>query len=434
MGNFSQLLRTNRNYRNLWLGQVVSEVGDHFNTVAVLSLSLKMTGSGGVVGGVIIARVLTLGLAGMVAGVVLDRFDRRWVMIWSDLFRAAVAISYIALLYWPNVTLLYVLSGALFLGSPFFTSGRSAILPRITSPGELHTANALTQTTAWLTLSIGAGIGGVSTVKLGYEWAFVVNSLSFLFSALALAALKSDTGDFKPAGIGSGTANRTAFTRDWGEGIRYMRGTPLVAGIALGYVGWASGGGAAQMLFTLFAERVFHTGAAGLGFLWGMAGVGLVLGGMLGHRLLPRLSYVQYKRVVTGAHFLHGSFYVLFAVMPTIALSALFILLSRVAMGTNNVLNRTMLLTHVPDGLRGRVFTAVETLTNVTMMISLAAAGAASAIYDDRTIGLIAGLLSTSTALFWGLANLAGKLPEPPLEAANPPDPAEDVRETRAAG
>ncbi|HBY63596.1 MAG TPA: MFS transporter [Solibacterales bacterium] len=433
MGNFSTLLRTNRNYRNLWLGQVVSEVGDHFNTVAVLSLSLTMTGSGGVVGGVIISRVLTLGAAGAVAGVVLDRFDRRWVMIWSDLFRAVVALSYIALLYWPSVTMLYVLSGALFLASPFFTSGRSAILPRITSREELHTANALTQTTAWLTLAIGAAVGGFSTMRFGYEWAFVVNSVSFLVSAAAVFALRSGSGDFKPNRDPAALA-RPSFGRDLAEGIRYIRATPLVAGIAFAYVGWASGGGAAQMLFTLFAERVFHAGAGGLGILWGMAGAGLVFGGMIGHRLYPRLRFSHYKHVVTFAYFLHGAFYVLFALMPTLGLSSLFILLSRVAMGTNNVLNRTMLLTHVPDGLRGRVFTAVETLMSVTMMLSLAAAGAASAYWDDRIIGAAAGVLSTSTALFWGLANAMGKLPEPPVEALNPPDPAEDTEETRAAG
>ena len=82
-------------------------------------------------------------------------------------------------------------------------------------------------------------------------------------------------------------------------------------------------------------------------------------------------------------------------------------------MGINNVLNRTALLTHVPDRLRGRVFTTVDTMTNVTMILSLSAAGVATGHYGIRTVGAVAGLFSASTTIFWAWANLAGKLPEP---------------------
>src|SRR3954453_8761442 len=78
--SFGDILRTNANYRYTWMGQVVSEVGDHFNTIAVLSLALHMTGSGVVVGGVMLSRTLPAILAGPLAGVALDRFDRRKIM------------------------------------------------------------------------------------------------------------------------------------------------------------------------------------------------------------------------------------------------------------------------------------------------------------------------------------------------------------------
>ncbi len=172
------------------MGQVVSEVGDHFNSIAVLSLTLHLTGSGLAVGGVMIARTLPAILAGPVAGVALDRFDRRKIMLASDIIRSVVALAFILILRFEQRWLLYFLSGLLVFASPFFTSGRSAILPRITSPEELHTANALTQTTAWLTLSIGTLLGGVSTMKFGYEWAFVANAISFVFSAWAIWHLR----------------------------------------------------------------------------------------------------------------------------------------------------------------------------------------------------------------------------------------------------
>src|SRR5512133_3322945 len=87
---FWSLLKSNPNYRYTWVGQVVSEVGDHFNSIAVLDLTLKVTGSGLAVGGVMIARTLPSIVAGPLSGVLLDRMDRKRVMIASDLFRAVV--------------------------------------------------------------------------------------------------------------------------------------------------------------------------------------------------------------------------------------------------------------------------------------------------------------------------------------------------------
>src|SRR6202790_970443 len=162
MSDFLQLLKNNRNYRYTWSGQVVSEIGDHFNNVAVFSLALATTRSGLVVTGVMLARAIPAILAGPLAGVMLDRFDRKRMMIASDLVRAIVALCFIFTVNHQNTWLLYVLSGLLMLASPFFTSGRASILPAIATREELHTANSLTQTTQWTTLSVGAFLGGAS--------------------------------------------------------------------------------------------------------------------------------------------------------------------------------------------------------------------------------------------------------------------------------
>lgn len=419
MSGFFAILRDNRNYRNAWLGQVVSEVGDHFNSIAVFSLALHMTGSGFTVGAVMIARVLPAILAGPVAGVVLDRMDRRKVMIASDLIRAVVALAHVLLLTYRQTWLLYSLSGLLMFASPFFNSGRSAILPRIASKEELHAANALTQTTSWLTLSVGTLLGGLSTMGLGYQWAFVANAVSFLFSAVAIWSLKSPTGNFKPVRHAV-SQQRSSRRAEFRQGLSYIASRPLILGIALLGVGWSSGGGAAQVLFTLFGEVVFKRGPAGIGLIWSFAGIGLVLGGIMAHRLGAKINFAQYKNAVTAAFFLHGLCYVLFSIMPGIWGAIAFITLSRVAMGWNSVLNRTMLLLHVPDGLRGRVFTTVETMHNTMMMVSMGVAGAASAIYSPRQIGVVAGFLSASTAFFWAWANAAGKLPEPERDMREP--------------
>lgn len=411
--SFWSLLRTNRNYRYTWLGQTVSEVGDHFNTIAVLSLALHIGGSGFTVGMVMLSRIIPAILAGPVAGVILDRADRRKVMIASDVFRGLIALAHILVLTYPSTWLLCLLSALLMFASPFFTAGRSAILPRITSPEELHTANALTQTTAWLTLTIGTMLGGVSTAQFGYEWAFVANTGSFLISAWAIWRLSAPAGHFVALRVRPASTRPFAGWHEFRDSVRYMSSRPLILAIALTTVGWASGGGAAQVLFTLFGEIVYKRGPAGVGLIWGFAGIGLVIGGLIGHRAGDRLGFNGYKRLLTFSFIVHGLSYVLFALMPTIGLSLIFITLSRVSMGLNNVLNRTMLLTHVPDAFRGRVFTTVETMMHATMMLSLGVASWASAIYPIRTIGVIAGLLSTTTAIYWMWADARGKLVEP---------------------
>ena len=123
---FATLLKQNRNFRYAWTSQVISEIGDHFNNIAVFSLALATTRSGLVVSGVMLARAVSAVLAAPVAGVVLDRFDRRTVMIASDLIRAVVAMAFIATVHQPRPWLLYTLSALLMFASPFFTSGRSA--------------------------------------------------------------------------------------------------------------------------------------------------------------------------------------------------------------------------------------------------------------------------------------------------------------------
>lgn len=413
------ILRHNRNYRYMWLGQIVSDIGDHFNTIAVLSLALHVTGTGAAVGGVMIARALPAILAAPAAGIVLDRLDRRKVMIASDLARAAIALLFVLAPTYQAQWLLFLLSGMLMFASPFFTSGRSAILPKLTNPEELLAANSLTQTTAWVTLTLGTMLGGLSTGHFGYDTAFILNSLSFLFSAFAIWKLRAPAGFFEPERreVQAHDAERLRFWTDFRQSLGYIRRTPLILAILLAGAGWATGGGAAQILFTLFGQMVYQRGPAGTGLIWGFAGVGLVIGGVIGHQFTKKLAYSQYIHGVWINFLIHGLAYVCFS-MSELREGIVFILISRIAMGTNNVQNRAMLLTHVPDALRGRVFSTAEAINNATMMVSMSLASIATLHYSPRSIGFVAGILSTSTALPWAWAAFSGRLPEPPRRLA----------------
>jgi MFS family permease len=347
---------------------VVSEIGDHFNNVAVFALALANTSSGLAVTGVMLARAISAIMAGPIAGVVLDRLDRKRIMIASDLIRAFLALGFILAIPRSGATFLYLFSALLMFASPFFTSGRSSILPTITNEQELHTANSLTQTTQWVTQSIGAFLGGTTVMQFGYKWAFTFNALSFIFSAACISRLRVERGNFRAERTMLGEDKVVRPWHEYTEGLRYMRASPLILGLALLGMGWASGGGAAQILFSLFGAQVFKRGPAGIGYLWATAGVGLLIGG-------------------TFAHWLG---------------------------------NMSQLLRHVSDEFRGRVFATMETMQWSTMMLSMAAAGIASETWSPRSIGMVSGLLSSSTAFFWLWANWTGRLPEPAREGVEP--------------
>jgi MFS family permease len=415
MTSLAALLRRNRNYRYTWMGQVVSETGDYFNNIAVFALVMEKSGSGLVVSGVMLSRAIPAVLAGPIAGVVLDRLDRKRVMIASDLIRAIVALAFLLTIHQPRPWLLYLLSGLLMFASPFFTSGRAAILPTIANDDELHTANSLTQTTQWATLTAGTLLAGFSAARFGYQWAFIINSLSFAFSAAAIWRI-SVPGGFR-ALRHAGAAVRP--WHEYREGLSYMRSVPLMMGIAMISVGWAMGGGAAQILFALFGEQVFHRGAAGIGSIWGFAGIGLLMGGALGHLAGKHVGFAGYKRTVTLSYLLHGAAYMLFSQLESYSAALVAMLFSRVGMAVTSVLNNSQLLRHTSDQYRGRVFASLESLRWSVMIVSMAAAGIASQYVSPRTIGLVAGAFGTMTAAAWGWADWRGHLPEPRGESVS---------------
>jgi MFS family permease len=410
MTSLRDLLRQNRNYRYTWMAQVVSEVGDWFNNIAVFALVMEKSGSGMVVMGVMLARAIPAVMAGPVAGVLLDRLDRRQIMISSDLARALIALGFVVTVHQPRPWLLYVLSAGLMFASPFFTAGRAAILPTIATSDELHSANSLTQTTQWATLTAGTLLAGYTTAWLGYRGAFVLNSLSFVFSAWAIWQISV------PGGFRVQRAATAAATRPWheyGAGLSYMTGVPLMMGMAMISVGWSLGGGAAQILFALFGEQVFHRGPGGIGAIWGFAGIGLLTGGFAGHLIGRRVSFAGYKRTVTISYLLHGAAYMLFSQVESYAAALGFMLLSRVGMAVTSVLNNEQLLRHTPDEFRGRVFSTMESIRWSVMIVSMAAAGIASQYVGPRTIGLVAGAFGSLTAVVWAWMDWSGRLPEP---------------------
>ncbi|MGH9902669.1 MAG: MFS transporter, partial [Pyrinomonadaceae bacterium] len=218
---YVELLRRNRNFRQLWLGQVVSQLGDWFDTIAVYTLVLQLTGSGRAVGLVLVARFLPSVVIGPLSGVVADRFDRRTIMIASDLLRAVVVLGFLFVRRPDQMWLVYALTVIQLALSTFFEPAKTAAIPSIVSARELVPAATIASVTWSAMLTLGAAIGGVVAGTFGTDAAFVIDSLTYLVSAALVARVRLPRRARREKG--RLTLGKALGITDTIEGMRYVR-------------------------------------------------------------------------------------------------------------------------------------------------------------------------------------------------------------------
>jgi MFS family permease len=272
------LLRSNRNFRLLFIGQTVSQLGDWFNAVAVYALLLDLTGSATAVAWMLIVQFLPMAIVGPIAGVVVDRVNRRRLMIATDVLRGCVILGLLFVRRPDQVWLAYAVMACTIGAAAFFEPARTATIPNITSAAELMPANALSAAMWSAMLALGASIGGIVTAALGRNVAFTLNALSFFTSAVFIGLTRYDATP-PQAEKRVGIAALTGVT-DLIEGLRYVRRHAHVAALMCVKAGWGLAGGV-LLLLTIFGQRVFPIGgnsAAGIGLLYGARGVGAALG------------------------------------------------------------------------------------------------------------------------------------------------------------
>jgi MFS family permease len=187
---YIDLLRRNRSFRQLWLGQVVSQMGDWFNTIALYTIILQLTGSGRDVGLLLVARFVPSFLFGPISGVVADRFSRRTIMIVSDLLRAVVVLGFLLVRRADQLWIIYVLTVVQLGLSTFFEPAKTAAIPSIVGDRELVAANAISSVTWSAMLTIGAAIGGIITDAFGTNVAFILDAATYLLSAALIASIR----------------------------------------------------------------------------------------------------------------------------------------------------------------------------------------------------------------------------------------------------
>src|SRR4051812_21191723 len=219
--SYLSILRTNRNFRLLYIGQTISQLGDWFNAVAIFALLLDLTGSATAVAWMMIVQFLPVAAIGPLAGVVVDRVDRRRLMIGTDLLRGTLILALLLIHRADQVWIAYVVMAVIVGAQAFFEPARTATIPNITSAEELLPANALSSATWSAMLALGASIGGVVTALAGRNVAFVVNAVSFFASAFFIAETRYDSTP-RPAPRAAGWLALTGIT-DLVEGARYVR-------------------------------------------------------------------------------------------------------------------------------------------------------------------------------------------------------------------
>lgn len=363
---YIELLRGNRAFRQVWLGQVVSQMGDWFNTIALYTIILNLTGSGRDIGLLLVARFVPSFIFGPSSGVLADRFSRRSIMIVTDLLRALVVLGFLFVRRAEHLWIIYVLT-VLQLGlSTFFEPAKTAAIPSIVSDRELVAANAISSVTWSVMLTLGAAIGGLATGWFGTDVAFILDSATYLLSAALIASVKVPKRPKRNRG--KFAIRRVLGISQTVEGIRYVKKRPRVFALLLVKPAWGIGGGVLTLL-AVFGERIFPLGgspAIGIGALFAARGIGTAVGPIVARRVAGETR--QQQQTSIGIAFLiSGLFYVAFGYTSIFLVALLVLGLAHTGGSILWVFSTVLLQREVEDRFRGRVFAAELALLTLTM-------------------------------------------------------------------
>lgn len=393
----------NRNFRNLWIGQVVSQMGDYFAFLAIMVVVGNFAQDGGEttaqVSGVMIATTLPRLLFGVLAGVFVDRWDRRLTMLASDLIRPALALALIPAFMAQNLWLIYLLTFALSAVGTFFNPAKGALIPKMVEPDHLTAANSLSQTSMTLAFVIGPALAGATFYLLGAgnEWmAFVFDAASFLISAFAIWMIRLPKEATHPASETPAEGGELVRVgRELIVGVKALAFNKVMAILAVVFGITMLGVGALNVLWVSFLKSDFgFTNPAELGwrfatidvaFFSGMVLSSLVVGNYLSNR--PPKEFVVWGLIVAGAATVPlgylGNYWLVVAAMFIVG----------IAVAPINTGVMTMMQVVVPNNQLGRVGGGLGTISDTASLSSMALAGMLGAVLGIPLVFLLAGVM-----------------------------------------
>ena len=423
---YLQLLRVNRSFRLLWIGQVISELANWFNFIAVLGLVRLVSHSDPTVTTIVIlTRLVPFTIFAPIAGAFVDRWSRRTVMIVSDLARIGVALGLLLVRTPEDLWIAYVCTALLSFFGAFFEAAKNSSLPNITGERDLLAGNALMFSSRFLLMSFGAVLGGWTAANVGYKAAFVVNAASFLASAFSVWLIPDH--ETKEAGrtetivvdvdvSGPPEKHRRSYWSDIREGWAYIIRHPPVAAILFADILWASGGGAVNLISDRLGGLVFAgehgiSGDSAVAALYFAAGLGLFAGMMLARRVGSYFEFVGHVPGFIGwSLVVQGILFALIGIMPNLWLACLLLFLGRILLGAEFAVQETLLVRLVPDKLRGRVQTTDRATEILVWSFSTGVAGWSLHSITPRTLTIFSGLLSGTSGVVWLMLFASGKV------------------------
>ena len=367
----------------LWLALVVSATGDWLGLLAISILAIRVgSGSeGAALSLVLVARIAPGFFFGPIAGVLVDRWDRKKVMVRCDLGRAAVMI---ALPFVDTILGLVIASLILEALTMLWSPAKEASVPNLVPERYLTTANSLSMIAAYGTFPIGAGLmalfGRLSTALFSAEWAdgfrlheeglaFYANALTFLIAAGLIFSLDL------PHRLKRSKSEKIALKErlaepinDLREGWKFIFVNPVARTVNMGLATALIGGGMLVPLGAIYATEVLNAGDGGFGFLITALGLGMAVGVGLVSWAQRHLSKTK---IFTWSLVAAGTFLIVSASTSQIHFSGTMTFCIGICAGSVYVLGFTLLHENVADELRGRIFSTFYLLTRMCVLLAL---------------------------------------------------------------
>jgi len=382
-------------FRQLFLAHAVSRAGDAFNTVALVVLVFRLTGSGLGVAGTVAFEVAPILLLSPVAGLAADRLPRRSLMLTADVVRAGLA-GLLAVSH-STVALTYAVAFGLSTGSVLFNPAASSLVPDVVDEEELVAANSALWTVAVVAQIAFAPLAGALIAGVGVGAAFGLNALSFVVSGAVLAPLRAGR-----------TPAATAGVRGWrgmSEGLSVIKSSPLLARLAVVQPLAALSAGATGGLLVVLAEERLELGPSGLGVLLAAIGTGAALGPLLlGRFIRPGARGWLYGPLLLRGGVDFGLASTTNALVAGGALGAY-----GVGTSTGTVAFQSTVQSQVTPDRRGRTFALFDVLWNSARLASLGLGGVLADAAGIRVVYVVGGalLLAAAAVGFSGPVTLA---------------------------
>jgi MFS family permease len=376
----------NASFRLLLSGQLVSQLGNQLQSLALPLVVLATTGSATQAGLVLGVSTATYLLTGLVAGALVDRWDRRRTMIWCELGRAALTATIPVALVWdavslPQLYLVAVLAGVLGV---LFQTASSTALPNIVSSDQLPEALGATQAASSALSIAGSSLAGAA-YALGRAFPFAFNVVSFLVSAATLRWIRTPFQErLEPEPEQEAAATSAGLLREIREGLAWVWGQPVIRLLA---VVEAADGFRYGVGYLLIIELARHVGAdpVHIGLVFTGAGIGGLVGGLLAGRLVRRFRLGVLAIAMLWAE---AVAFPLYAVAPSWAWLAAAAFLESVITPLYSVAMDTYRLSITPDRIRGRVNSALGTVITSAMALGTMASGALLAALGAPALAL----------------------------------------------